>query len=160
MKHGRPIHLFPFLAALNHLLAQDQRRYETYFCAAHPTAWTSWDTSGAAHLDELHTLTQDVLLRRTKATCLDLPEKLRVLRTVTLSREGHQAYHTTLVALQRQYQERVQSGQILTGGELLVLLNHLRHAGSLAKMPAALKGRGGRGAGGPGGALHLLRGQR
>lgn len=138
MKNGRPANLFPLLYALDHRLTQDKRWYERYFCAAHATPWTSWDISGAAHLDRLHREIKDILLRRRKQECLDLPEKTRVRRPVEISAAMRQMYQETLEQLRAEYQRRVQAGEILPKGELLVMLNHLRHAGSLAKTEAAL----------------------
>jgi SNF2 family DNA or RNA helicase len=138
LKNGRPANLYPLLYALEHPLAEDKRWYERHFCAAHATQWTSWDITGAAHLDELQQHLKDVLLRRTKAECLDLPAKIRVRRPAEVSAALRAAYEQTLSGLRTEYQRRVKAGEILPHGELLVMLNHLRHAGSLAKTETAL----------------------
>lgn len=133
IKNGRPVNLFPLLKATRHKLAQDRTAYETYYCDAHPTRFTKWDTSGAQHLDELHTNTRDVMWRVTKDQCLDLPEKTRVMRGVELSKEAEKLYDTTLKALKADYQARLAKGEIMDGAEALVLLTQLRHAASVAK---------------------------
>ena len=85
IKNGRPINLFPLLKATNHELAKNKRDFESYFCAAKVTRFCPWDVSGAAHLDELHARTKNVMFRRTKAQCLDLPEKTRMMRAAEVT---------------------------------------------------------------------------
>lgn len=138
VKHGRPANLYPLLSALDHPLARDKTAYEIYFCAARRTPWRSWDISGAAHLDELHQQIGDVLLRRRKHECLDLPPKTRVRRRAEVSPDMRASYEETLERLRADYQRRVQAGEILDKGELLVALNQLRYAGSLVKTETAL----------------------
>lgn len=138
IKNGRPVNLFPLLLASQHELSSDKREYERRYCAARATRWTRWDTTGAAHLDELHKKTQNVILRRMKKDCLDLPEKTRVLRRAELSAEAENVYHAVFEALRQQYKERLAAGEIQTGGDALVMLNHLRHAGSISKIECAV----------------------
>lgn len=139
IKNGRPVNLFPLLAATKHKLADDKRMYEYRYCNAHATRWSKWDTSGAAHLDELHTLTRDVMLRRMKKDCLDLPEKLRVIRSVELSDKADKEYEKAYEALREDYRQRIREGKVSSEAEALVTLNHLRHAGSVAKIETALE---------------------
>ncbi len=139
IKNGRPVNLFPLLKATRHELAENKIAYEKHFCAAHETRWTKWDVTGAAHLDELHAKTRDIILRRMKKECLDLPEKTRVLRHVELSDDAAKQYKVAFEELRARYQARLASGEIEVGGEALVLLNHLRHAGSIAKTETAIE---------------------
>ena len=139
MPNGRPVNLFPLLKAVRHSLAKDKRQYELYFCAAHATRFTQWDVSGAAHLDELHEKTKDVLLRRTKAECLDLPEKTRVIRPVELSASAQKVYDERFEALRAEYEARIAKGEITDQAEAIVMLNHVYHAGSIAKVESALE---------------------
>ncbi len=134
MKNGRPANLFPLLKACGHRLAKDRKKYEQYFCEAGPTRFSRWDASGAAHLDELHKLTRDIILRRTKDQCLDLPPKTRVLRQAELSDAAKDHYQHTLDTLRARYQERVEKGEVTGGAEAVVELGFLRHAASLAKV--------------------------
>ncbi len=137
IKNGRPTNLFPLLVAVRHELGQDRRAYERRYCNAGPTRWTKWDVSGASHLDELHARTSDAILRRTKDDCLDLPEKTRVLRTAELSAAAREVYDTEFRRLQADYHARKIRGEI-GEADALVLMNHLRHAGSLAKVEEAI----------------------
>jgi hypothetical protein len=69
----------PLLLACDHPLAHNRREYELYYCNADYKDIGKkcvWDTTGAAHLDELAKKTEDVILRRTKQECLDLPPKM------------------------------------------------------------------------------------
>jgi SNF2 family DNA or RNA helicase len=137
IKNGRPTNLFPLLLATGHELSQDKKAYEMRYCAAHATRWTQWDVTGAAHLDELHRKISDGVLRRMKSECLDLPEKVRVLKKAELSEEASRLYSTTLAEMQAEYRKRRDAGEI-GEADTLVLMNHLRHAGSLAKVESAV----------------------
>lgn len=139
IKNGRPAGLYPLLVAVKHPLAADRKHYETHFCDAKAKPWTKWNTTGAAHLDELHERTKDVLIRRTKKQCLDLPEKTRVLRAAELSEHAQEVYDQTFAKLRQNYRERLSRGEIKSGGEALVELNHLRHAGSIGKTETAIE---------------------
>ena len=139
IKNGRPTNLFPLLQAVKHPLAASKSAYEKRYCDAKATRWSRWDVTGAAHLDELHVKTQDVILRRMKKDCLDLPEKTRVLRQAELSAEAKKHYDETFSRLRAEYQRRLAAGEIMDGGEALVMLNHLRHAGSVAKIECAIE---------------------
>ena len=136
LKNGRPANLYPLLVATQHDLARDKRAYEVRYCGARATRWTRWDVTGAAHLDELHRKLADGVLRRMKSECLDLPEKIRVTRKAELSAEAQQTYNIVLAELQHQYRTRRAAGEI-GEADTLVLLNHLRHAGSVAKVETA-----------------------
>lgn len=138
IKNGRPANLFPLLVATHHALARDRRNYEMRYCAAKQTRWSRWDVTGAAHLDELHRKIADGVLRRMKDECLDLPEKTRVLRKAELSAEAQTRYNTVLAEKQHEYRERRARGEI-GEADALVLMNHLRHAGSIAKVETAVE---------------------
>ncbi len=138
IKNGRPVNLFPLLKACDHALARDKKAYEVHFCAARATRWTKWDVSGAAHLDELHDKTRDVLFRKTKAQCLDLPALTRVKREAEVSEEAAAEYRNQLRELQAEYRRRVLAGEIQPN-DALVLLTHLRRTGSLAKVDNAIE---------------------
>ena len=139
IKNGRPANLFPLLLATKHDLARDRKRYEIRFCAAKATKWSRWDTTGAAHLKELHDLVADGILRRTKEECLNLPPKMRVFQPLELSAEAQRTYDETLDRLAHEYHERVTTGAISGEGEALVVLGQVRHASSLAKVESAVE---------------------
>lgn len=138
MKNGRPINLLPLLIATNHPIAKDVRNYHIRYCDAKKTPWSHWDVTGARNLDELHQKTKDTILRRMKKDCLDLPAKTRVVRDADVSAEARAAYNKMFGELQSTYRDRVRKGIIGTGGEELVLMNHIRHAASMAKVDSAV----------------------
>lgn len=138
IKNGRPVNLFPLLLATRHPLAADRSAYERRYCNAGPTRWSKWDATGAAHLDELHRKVSDGMLRRMKSECLDLPEKIRVTRKAELSDAARTMYETVLHEKQTEYRRRKAAGEI-GEADTLVLMNHLRHAGSIAKVESAVE---------------------
>lgn len=141
VKNGRPINLYPLLLACKHPIALDQRKYELHYCAAGYKdigKKTVWDATGAAHLDELAKKTEDVILRRTKKECLDLPPKIRQLKPAELSNEAESIYSAKLAELKKTYRERVKAKLISNAAEALVTLGQLRLAGSIAKVEAAI----------------------
>jgi hypothetical protein len=138
IKNGRPTNLFPLLVATKHELARDRRSYERRYCNAGPTRWTKWDVTGASHLEELHAKVSDRLLRRMKDECLDLPAKTRVIRDVEVSPDAGALYQRSLAQMQTEYQRRKDAGEI-ADADALVMLNHMRHASSVAKVEAAVE---------------------
>lgn len=139
IKNGRPINLLPLLEAVRHTLSQDKTYFHRRYCAAKQTPWTRWDVSGASNLPELYDRTKDVMIRKTKAECLDLPDKLRVLREVEVSKVAEQLYKKTLEELREKYLQRVADGTINGGSEAFVLFGQLRQAGSIAKVETAVE---------------------
>lgn len=137
IKNGRPSNIFPLLVAIKHPLSDSKSAFERRYCNAGPTQYSRWDVTGAAHLDELHEKIRDSMLRRTKAQCLDLPDKIRQLRPIELDESELRIYHSHFRQMQQEYEERKKRGEIMDGGEALVLINHLRHSGSLAKVTSA-----------------------
>lgn len=142
IKNGRPINLFPLLQITQHPLAADPWEFQKYYCNAHHKAIGSksiWDNTGAAHLDELSKKTEDVILRRKKAECLDLPPKLRSLVPILLEGEAGKNYRQEIDRYISDYREREKRGELKEGAEALVTINALRKIGSLYKVPAAIE---------------------
>jgi SNF2 family DNA or RNA helicase len=141
IKNGRPINLFPLLKAIAHPLANNQKEYEEHYCSAYyrpvKKGWV-WDNSGAAHLEELSAKTNDVILRRTKDECLDLPPKIRSFKTVELEKEDKKAYKKEIDDLVKDYWKRVREGLVDDGAEALVKINYLRRVGSKYKVREAI----------------------
>lgn len=145
MKNGRPINIFPLLQAVRSEVAKDSRYFQQKFCDAHLTtikrkkgkSITFWDMSGASNLTELSRILKNVIIRRTKKDCLDLPEKLRVLRQAELSPESILVYKDTLRKSRERYQERLAKGEIKNEGEALVELLNLAKAGAIGKVETA-----------------------
>ncbi len=138
LKNGRPINLFPLLKICNHLLSKDFDYYRKHFCNSTLAPW-GWDDSGARNLDELRIMTGDVILRRTKKDCLDLPPKIRTLLQMEVSRLEKEEYKTAIEELRAKQQERLANQQIKSVNNLLGDLAIIRHAGSKAKIPAAIE---------------------
>ena len=70
--------------------------------------------------------------------CDGAPEKVRVLRKADMTVEAQAKYEETLHQMQSEYRRRVATGEIAEA-DALVLMNHLRHASSLAKVEAAVE---------------------
>jgi superfamily II DNA or RNA helicase len=168
LKNGRPINLFPLLQACQHPLAEDKRAYELRYCAAHlkpipGSKKSAWDTTGAAHLDELYRKTSgSTILYKKKKECLDLPAKIRVFREVEVSKEARHDYlekieqwrkeslariEATKNAQKALLRAAIEAGEDISEVEVkdpeaaraLVELGILRHAGSLAKVESAIE---------------------
>lgn len=143
IKNGRPINIFPLLQATKHELSKDSRYFQLRFCNAHlrqigrKNKKKFWDVNGSSHLDELNQKVKTIMIRRTKKECLDLPDKLRVLREAELSKESVDLYNKTLNDLRQRYQERIISGEIKEDAEAMVMLQHLAHAGAIGKIETA-----------------------
>lgn len=138
IKNGRPINLLPLLQAVRHPLAKDVKGFHKRYCDAKATRFCKWDTTGATNLKELHEKTKNVIIRRMKNECLDLPAKTRVMRSVEMSSEAKKQYDDVFSQLRAEYKNRLANGEIMDGGEALVMLNHLRHAASIAKIESAV----------------------
>ncbi len=143
IKNGRPINLYPLLYAVNHPLAPDEKGwdFQTHYCNAHHEYFGDkrvWDNSGAAHLDELSKKTEDVILRRTKDECLDLPPKIRTLKAADITAKENKAYKAEIKQLVEDYRERVKLGVVNQSAEALVTLNIMRKVGSKYKVNSAI----------------------
>jgi len=137
MKNGRPINLFPLLKAVGHRLGEDKTKYELKFCNAGLREIGKkkiWDNTGAAHLDELSHITKDVILRRTKDECLDLPEKLHSFIPIELSSKQQKAYQTEIDEMLQSYRERAARDEVSADSEGLIMINTLRKIGSRYKV--------------------------
>ena len=138
IKNGRPVNLYPLLLACNHPLAEDKKHYESHYCDAHYNGY-GWDVNGAINLDELAQKTEDVILRRTKKECLDLPDKIRTYREILLKGKFQKAYKAEIDEYVNDYRKRVKQGECDQGAEALVTLNILRKVGSKYKIPATIE---------------------
>ena len=111
IKNSLPINLWPLLVAAKHPLAADRSAYESHYCGAYFKSIgrkkTVYDVSGASNLDELHERTRDVILYKKKSECVDLPDKLRVLRQAEVSSTGEIAYRKTIERLRQEHLERM-----------------------------------------------------
>ena len=142
IKNGRPINLLPLLLACSHSLARDKDHYQKYFCNAQQknigNGRTAWDVTGAAHLNELAKKTEDVMLRRKKSECINLPPKIRQQIPVELEASAAKAYRGKIDELIQDYRDRAERGEVDEATEALVTLNILRKIGSQYKAVPAI----------------------
>lgn len=130
--------MYPLLKICNHPLATNRTEYERRYCAAHANRWSKWDVSGAAYLDELSAKVSDIMVRRTKKEVLtELPDKTRILQSAEVPTESAKVYNAVMAQLKKEYADKNNAGT-LQPGDPLVLLNHLRHAASMAKVDQAV----------------------
>lgn len=138
-QNSRPANIKPHLMAMKHRLVASPTFYDKRYCGAKPTRQSKWDASGATNLEELHKhLTQGrdaIMFVATKAESIDLPEFQRIVKPLDFAGDAAQHYQSTLKRLHDAYEERLRKGLIVRKGEHLVILNHLRHAASMAKVP-------------------------
>jgi SNF2 family DNA or RNA helicase len=141
MKNGRPVQLFPLLAAISHPLAADQRHYEERYCLGH---WREqggrrlWQANGAAELEELQRLVRPLVLHRRKGQCLDLPPKQRLERPVQLDAAAAAAFQRALEERIDAYRRRALAGEVRRDAEALAVFTALRQIGSHHKLPATV----------------------
>lgn len=144
LKNGRPINLLPLLDAVDHPLSHNTREYEKKYCQAgykqvNRKGTQVWDNQGAACLDDLAKMTQDVILQRKKHDCLDLPEKLRSLRPIDLSAADESNYNAEIQAALADFRRRAELGEVDPDAEVIVTLQLLRRIGSKYKADAAIE---------------------
>ncbi|MEB3301449.1 MAG: DEAD/DEAH box helicase [Cyanobacteriota bacterium] len=139
MKNGRPVQLFPLLAAIGHPLAADQRRFEERYCQGH---WREqrgsrrWEAQGASRLEELHRLVRPLVLFRSKQQCLDLPPKHRQPHPLVLPPAQAEEFDQRLQAIVVAYRQRAAHGLVRSDAETLAVFTALRQISSQAKVPA------------------------
>lgn len=138
MVNGRPAELMPMLRMLDHPVARNQKQYERRYCDAHHNGF-AYDKNGAAHLDELREKTKDVIFRKRKEECLDLPEKVRVQYEVEITKEAKQVYDEALRQMKRAYEERKAKGEI-NAADALAMLQFVRHAAALGTIESVIEG--------------------
>lgn len=142
---GRPKNEFPLLVATRHPLGDNVNHFEKYFCGAEMKEHRKrggkrgekvqvYDTRGATNLAQLERETRNVVLRRLRSECLDLPRFRRVLRPVLMTEAAQANYTTVYRAARARYFARLKAGVIKKGGEAFILLNHLRLANSVGKV--------------------------
>jgi len=139
MKNGRPDQLYPLLAAIDHPLARDQRKFEERFCQGH---WRDqggqrrWYSRGASDLDALGKLTRPLVLHRRKQTLLGLPPKRRQEHRVVLTEPESRGFDHRLALVTDNYRHRVQQGLVRSDAESLAVLTALRQIAAEFKLPA------------------------
>ncbi|WP_320666670.1 DEAD/DEAH box helicase [Prochlorococcus sp. MIT 1307] len=139
IKNGRPIELYPLLAAMNHPLGEDQRAFEENFCQGHwreHGAHRIWDCSGASNMQELRKLIRPLVLNRCKDGCFGLPPKIREEHFISLSASEARGFEHRLSLVLDEYRSRVQKGLVKSDSESLVILSALRQISAEFKLPS------------------------
>jgi SNF2-related domain len=150
MKNGKPSNLFPLLRAIRHPLANNQRCYETRFCAGADRHFNGkggrpvWQANGCANLGQLQALLAPHLLHLTKEDCLkELPPQTRISRHVPVSHHFHLKHAAALQKLADKYIPRPSADgtarENSSEKEILGLVGQLRYVGSMAKVDAAVQ---------------------
>ena len=141
MKNGRPIQLFPLLAAIDHPLARDQHQYEERYCQGHwqeQRGQRRWQASGASQLEELRKLSRPLILHRRKHQVIDLPPKLRRDHPIALTDEQSRGFDHRVDLVVEDYRRRVRLGEVRSDAESLAVLTSLRRIAAEFKLPATL----------------------
>jgi len=133
MKNGRPINLMPLLMACKHETVKDKTYYQIHYCGAKRTRWSKWDCNGAKNLEELHARTKDVIFRKTKEECLDLPEKIRHKVKVNIADETR--YKKEIDQIIEQLFIEVPDVSLITRQQAMGFMTRLRRLDSLQKIP-------------------------
>lgn len=139
IQNGRPVQLFPLLAAIGHPLGRDPRAFDERYCQGH---WRDrggqrvWQATGASQLEELQRLVRPLLLHRRKQQCLDLPPKHRRLVPITLDQDAAADFDHQLEARVIAYRRRAGRGEVRRDAEALAVLTALRQISSAHKLPS------------------------
>jgi superfamily II DNA or RNA helicase len=140
MKNGKPSNLFPLLKAVNHPFGDNQKSFETYFCAGHQKQMRGtvvWDASGSSNLADLNKHISSHLLYLSKDDVLsDLPPQTRETRQVPVSSRHQLQHNQALADLARIYSA---TGSLETSGDaVLTAVQKVRMIGSFSKIDATV----------------------
>ncbi|MCA6430162.1 MAG: hypothetical protein IM613_12075 [Cytophagales bacterium] len=138
--NGSPANIFSTLKLLGHRLGASKAAFEKRYCGCTNPELVERPRQQPHYLSNLRelrrilTVEEPVMIRRKLADVVDLPPFTRQMVDGVLTPEAEATYHKTFLALQEEYNRRCADNEISADGWHLVLLNHLRHAGSLAKV--------------------------
>lgn len=135
IKNGRPINLMPLLMACEHEIVKDPSYYQIHYCNARKTPWSRWDCNGARNLTELHARTKDVLFRKTKEQCLDLPPKIRQKVKVKVADETK--YKAEIDRLIDQFNVEIPDPMAMTRQQAMGFMMKARRIASIGKVAGA-----------------------
>lgn len=141
---NRPRDVFPLLQLANHSMGRSFLSFAKRYCAAYRNEW-GWVTDGASNLEELSTVLQNLMLRRTKDDVLELPPKLRTWLSVDVPEGTASAETTRVVRLLMAGRGITTPGVPLQdaggprgGARLLATLSTMRRKLATAKVPHTL----------------------
>ncbi|HEX7324347.1 MAG TPA: DEAD/DEAH box helicase [Rhodanobacteraceae bacterium] len=144
---NRPADLIALLRALGVLdtVFGGWRNFVERYCDGHKeyagaSVGDVWNIAGASNLGELgDKLRATCMVRRLKADVLhDLPEKTRTLRRIDIDLKAYRAAETALLE-RLEAMSRDEFGSAKGRAEALVLLNGMRQAAGVGKVPAAIE---------------------
>ncbi len=141
MKNGRPIQLYPLLAAIDHPLAKNQNEFEERFCNPilnRRGKSTYSNNKDSSNLVELRRLTSSIILHR-KKNLLGLPPKTRHEYNLELLPLEATGFNHRLKIVIDDYRSRAARGFVNADTEALVYLTALRRIASEFKLPAVAK---------------------
>lgn len=139
LKNGRPSNIFPLLTAIRHPLSYNKSSFEINYCGVKRSQGVAKNIRGATNLQDLHNRISDVIIRRSKLECLNLPEFSRYIQVADMTEEGQKSFDEVFNRLRQVYLQRISEGIISSNQDALVMLTQLRHSGSFGKIPTALK---------------------
>lgn len=85
---NRPADFFPLLKLIKHPLGDNFTDYANRYCGRKLVTMgpkSYWESNGASNLDELSLKLKDVMIRRLKKDCLDLPNKIYTIYDINLT---------------------------------------------------------------------------
>ncbi len=126
IKNGYPSQLFPLLAAMQHPIASNKKKFHRDFV-----------DDQHQNLLELHEVTASFILQRRKLNLIKLPPKTRIKYPVKLDSAKALGFERRVSLVIDDYRFRVQQGLVRSETESLVLLTALRQIGAEFKLPEA-----------------------
>lgn len=143
MKNGKPSNLFPLLKAVNHPFGDNQKSFETYFCAGHQKQMRGtvvWDANGSSNLSDLNQhISSHLLYLRKDDVLSDLPPQTRTTRQVPVSSRHQLQHNQALADLARLYSSSSSSLEKSGSGDVvLTAVQKVRMIGSYAKIDATV----------------------
>ncbi len=138
MKNGRPAQLYPLLAAIDHPLARDQRKFEEYFCQDHCSIHSGqrkWSSFDVTNLEDLRNHTRQFILHRKKKALIGLRPKNRKFHQIKLKGLEAIGFQHRISLVVEDYRYRVQQGLVRSETESLAVLTAMRQISSEFKLP-------------------------
>ena len=142
IKNGRPINLYPLLLLFKHPLSINKKDYERKYCNAYFAKYANkniWVNTGASNLSELSKNTSNVILRRLKKDCLNLPKKIRSISSVQWISNLEKQYFQMFKERWSEHERKLKAGDIKQGSEALVKIGILRQCSSYFKINKTLE---------------------
>ena len=129
---NRPADFYPLLKLIKHPLGSNFTDYANRYCDRKLVSMgykSYWESKGATNLDELSVKLKDVMIRRLKKDCLDLPDKIYTIYDINLSNADLAAYQK----IENMYKNELKSHTSLDTHWHLAKLNELRKFCSIKK---------------------------